>query len=139
MCRSMPGNVGRSRSWTLDGQPLYLRSRSKSLMYCNEKFHYKITHTTHTRVFSALMLLVGRQDGHLAGKKLSGGVLAWLSVCSEVQTCVWPSGCHCHSMSLASVKSRLVLPFCYQLTWVIPDKGPLNGCVHATHTCTQNG
>jgi len=32
-------------------------------------------------------------------------------------------------MSLASVKSRLVLPFWYQLTWVVPDKGPLNGCV----------
>jgi len=32
-------------------------------------------------------------------------------------------------MSLASVKSRLVLPFWYQLTWVVPDKGPLNGFV----------
>jgi len=30
--------------------------------------------------FSALMLLLGRQEGHLACKKLSGGVLAWLSV-----------------------------------------------------------
>jgi len=30
--------------------------------------------------FSALTLLVGRQEGHLACKKLSGGVLAWLSV-----------------------------------------------------------
>jgi len=29
--------------------------------------------------FSALMLLVGRQEGHPARKKLSGGVLAWLS------------------------------------------------------------
>ena len=38
------------------------------------------------------------------------------------------SGCHCHSLSLASVKSRLVLPFWYRLTWVVPDKGPLNGC-----------
>jgi len=28
-------------------------------------------------VFSALMLLVGRQEGHPAYKKLSGGVLAW--------------------------------------------------------------
>ena len=60
---------------------------------------------------------------------LSGGVLAWLSVWSEVQTCIWPSWCHCHSLSLASVKSRLVLPFWYRLTWVVPDKGPLNGCV----------
>jgi len=32
--------------------------------------------------FSALTLLVGRHEGHLACKKLSGGVLAWLSVWS---------------------------------------------------------
>ena len=38
--------------------------------------------------FSALTLLVGRQEGHPASKKLSGGVLAWLSVLSEVQTCI---------------------------------------------------
>jgi len=24
-------------------------------------------------------------------KKLSGGVLPWLDVCSKVQTCIWPS------------------------------------------------
>ena len=41
--------------------------------------------------FSALTLLVGRQEGHRACKKLSGGVLAWLSVWSEMQTCIWPS------------------------------------------------
>jgi len=29
--------------------------------------------------FSALTLLVGRQEGHPACKKLSGGMLAWLS------------------------------------------------------------
>jgi len=60
---------------------------------------------------------------------LSGGVLAWLSVWSEVQTYIWPSWCHCHWLFLASVKSRLVLPFWYQLTRVVPDEGPLNGCV----------
>ena len=41
--------------------------------------------------FSALTLLVGRQEGHAACKKLSGGVLAWLSVWSEVQTCICPA------------------------------------------------
>ena len=41
--------------------------------------------------FSASTLLVGWQEGHLACKKLSGGMLAWLSVWSEVQTCIWPS------------------------------------------------
>jgi len=38
--------------------------------------------------FSALTLLVRRQEGHPACKKQSGGVLAWLSVWSEVQTCI---------------------------------------------------
>jgi len=42
-------------------------------------------------VFNALMLLVGWQEGHLSCKKLSGGVLAWLSVWGEVQICLWPS------------------------------------------------
>jgi len=32
--------------------------------------------------FSALTLLVGRREGHPACKKLSDGVLAWLSVWS---------------------------------------------------------
>ena len=41
--------------------------------------------------FSALTLLVGRQEGHPACKKQSGGVLAWLSVWGEVQACIWPS------------------------------------------------
>ena len=41
--------------------------------------------------FSALTLLVGRQEGHLACKKLSGGVLAWLSFWSKLHTCIWPS------------------------------------------------
>jgi len=49
-------------------------------------------HVTHFRIlhplkylctaFSALTLLVGRQEGHPACKKLSDGVLAWLSVWS---------------------------------------------------------
>jgi len=37
--------------------------------------------------FSALTLLVG----HPACKKLSDGVLVWLSVWGKVQTCIWPS------------------------------------------------
>jgi len=46
----------------------------------------------HIFAFSALMLLVGWQEGHPACKKLlSGGVLAWLSVWSKMQTCIWPS------------------------------------------------
>ena len=55
--------------------------------------------------------------------KNCGGVLAWLSVWSKVQTCLWPSWCHCHSLSLASVKSTLVLPFWYWLTQIVLENG----------------
>jgi len=43
--------------------------------------------------FSALALLVGQQEGHPACKKLSGEVLAWLSVWSKVQMIcmIWSS------------------------------------------------
>jgi len=86
------------------------------------------------------MLLLGQQEGHLACKKLSNGVLAWLSVWSEGQTCIQPSWYHCHSLSLASVKSRLVLPFWYWLTRVVPEKGPLNGrvCVKVWQSHNQS-
>jgi len=40
--------------------------------------------------FSALTLLVGRQEGSLACKN-SGVVLAWLSALGEVHICIWPS------------------------------------------------
>jgi len=40
--------------------------------------------------FSALTLLVGCQEGHLAHKNLSDEVLAWLIFLSEVQiACIW--------------------------------------------------
>jgi len=74
------------------------------------------------------MLLVGQQEGHPACKKLSGGVLAWLCLgrgadLRMVQLIPLPL-----LMSLASVKSRLILPLWYLLTWVVPDKGLLNKC-----------
>jgi len=98
---------------------------------CHTPFTFTLPYLnfTHLFAFSALTLLVGQQEGHPACKKLSGGVLAWLSVWSEVQICIWSSWCHCHSLSLASVKSRLVLPFWYRLTRIVSDKGPLNGSV----------
>jgi len=56
-----------------------------------------------TDAFSALTLLDGWQEEHSAYKKLSGGMLAWLCVQGEVQTCIWPRWCHYHSPSLAPV------------------------------------
>jgi len=40
--------------------------------------------------------------------------------------CIWSS--HCHQSSLASLKSRMVLPFWCRLTQVAVEKRPLNGC-----------
>ena len=68
-----------------------------------------MSYSVHACAFSALMLLVLRQEGQPACKKLSGGVLAWLSV--------------------ITIKFTLVLPFWYWLTRVVPEKGPLNVCV----------
>jgi len=61
-----------------------------------QAFMHADSNICHTSVhpmyaFSALTLLVGRQEGHPACKKLSGEVLAWLSVWSELQTCIQPS------------------------------------------------
>jgi len=78
--------------------------------------------------FIALTLLVGRQEGHPACKKLSGGVLSWLL-----------SGARCRfAYGLADATAThclLVLPFWYWLTRVVPDKGPLNGCVCVCGCC----
>ena len=60
---------------------------------------------------------------------ISGAVLAWLSVWSEVQTAYGPADATSTSLSFASVKSRLVSPFWYRLIRVVPDRGLLNGCV----------
>jgi len=103
------------------------------LVYLFSCFWGVIYLASNTLAFSALTLAIGWKGIRLV-KKLSGGVLAWLSVWSEVQTYIWPSWYHCHSLSLAPVKSRLVLPFWYQLTRVVADKGPLNArvCVCVT-------
>ena len=52
---------------------------------------YLVSYVSAFNAFSALLLLVGRQEGHLSCKKLSGGVLVWLSVWSKVQTYILPS------------------------------------------------
>jgi len=58
--------------------------------------------------FSALMVLVGWQQGHPTCKNLSGEVLAWFSVWSEVQMiCIFAADATA-TPSLAPVKSRMV-------------------------------
>ena len=91
----------------------------------------------YSNAFSALTLLVGRSEGHPACKKLSGGVLAWLSVWSEVQTYIWPSWCHCYSLFIASVKSRLVFTFLVPAHLGSPGQGLFNWFVFCC-CCTPN-
>jgi len=81
--------------------------------------------------FSALMLLVEWLKGHPVCKNLSGEVLAWLSVWSEVQMmCIWCSWCHCHPIICCSSKIQNGLPYLTgvglpRMSW---EKRPLNGC-----------
>jgi len=67
----------------------------------------------------ALTLLVGWQEGHLACKKLSGGLPAWLSVWGEVQIWIWPSWSHCHSLYLAPVNPEWYI-FLLGFTFLVP-------------------
>ena len=58
----------------------------------------------------ALTLLVGRQERHPASKKTEcwgAGVVICLEWTADLHMASW---CHCYSLSLASVTSRLVLP-----------------------------
>ena len=78
-----------SHSLTQDG---VLRDRLSRLSDGNFVIR-RLSHQAYWQysAFSALMLLVGRQEGRPACKKLSGGVLAWLSVWNDLQTCIWSS------------------------------------------------
>ena len=85
--------LGHQKS-AVNGEASVTESRSHR---CAESTQHELQRNTSTPLcdtqilacaFSAFTLLVGRQEGHPACKKLSGGVLAWLSVWSEVQTCM---------------------------------------------------
>jgi len=58
--------------------------------------HQRIQYTA-VNAFSALALLVGRQEGHPACNKLSSEGLAWLSVWSEAQLMPLPLTISCSS------------------------------------------
>jgi len=81
----------------------YIISSSLLYQFLIEFFSFKCKQSTDRNT-------VGRQEGHPACKKLSGGVLAWLSVCRERGADLHTTQLHCNSLSLASFKSRLVLP-----------------------------
>jgi len=63
--------------------------------------HYYAKHWCGIIMIESCLQCFGWQEGHLACKKLSGEVLAWLSVWGKVQICIWSSWYQCHSLSLA--------------------------------------
>jgi len=79
--------------------------------------------------FSALTLLVGRQEGHPAVKKTErwgAGVVIYLERGADLHMArlmPLPLTVSCFS------KIQIGSPFWYRLTRVVLDKGPLNGCV----------
>ena len=81
--------------------------------------------------FSALTLLVGRQEGHPACKKLSGELLVWLSYWSEVQTCIIMARLMPLPLTVSRF-SKIEIGFTYLIPahlGIVPKKGPLNVCV----------
>jgi len=67
--------------------------------------------------------LFGRQEERPACKKLSDGVLAWLSVWSVAQMiCVWSSWCHCHPIISCFSEIQNGLPSWCWLTQVVLEK-----------------
>ena len=97
-----------------------------------------MSHFTHwhfsAMAFSALTLLVGRQEGHPACKKLSGEVLAWLSDLK--------GGADLHMAQLMPLpltvsffsKIQIGSTFLIPAHLGSPRKGPLNGCCWCVHT-----
>jgi len=85
---------------------------------------------TGSSAFSALTLLVGRQEMHLACKNRV--VECWHDYLSAArcrlaytaQLMPLPLTASCFS------KIQMSLPFWYRLTRVVPDKGLLNGCMY---------
>jgi len=79
--------------------------------------------------FSALTLLVGRQEGHPACKKPVVGCWRGFLSGARCRLDCGPADATATNLSPASVKSRLVLLLWYWLTRVVPDKGSLIRCV----------
>jgi len=80
--------------------------------------------------FSALTLLVGQQEGHPACKNewYGAGVVICLEQGADLhmaQLMPLPLTVSCFS----KIQIGFTPHFWYRLTWVVPEKGPINGCV----------
>ena len=76
--------------------------------------------------FGALTLLVRQQEGHPASKNWVVGCWRGYLSGARCRLTHGPADATTTHCRFASVKSRLVLPFRYRLTRVVPEKGPLN-------------
>jgi len=87
----------------------------------------------HFVAFSALTLLSGQQEVHLAHKNWV--MRCWYGHLSAAK-CKWfvygPADATATPSSLASLKSRMVLSVWYQLIQVVLEKRPLNRCSSST-------
>jgi len=88
--------------------------------------------------FNALILLVGRQEGHPACKNWM--VRYWHGICRQpaAMICMWSSWCHCHPVISCSSKIQNGLPFWCQLTQVVLEKRPLNGCSSSSSSSSSS-
>ena len=65
---------------------------------------------------------LGGRKGIWPVKNWVMGVLAWLSVLSDVKTCIWPSWCHCDWYTLNTLTKYIATH-----THTHPFNGPLSG------------
>jgi len=91
--------------------------------------HYVDYHCLQCFAFSASMLSIGWQEGHLACKKTewwgAGMVISLERVTDLHMTQLMLLPLTVSSFS----KIQIGFTFLDWLTWVVPEKGPLNGCV----------
>jgi len=75
------------------------------------------------------MLLAGRQEGTPPVKNWEVGCWRGYLSGAMCRFAYGPADATATHCLLLQWNSDWFLPFWYRLTWVVPDKGPLNGCV----------
>jgi len=104
-----------------------IKNRSAKVKIVQTFWHIMYSKSRWLGAFSALTLLVGSQEEHLAYEWWGVNVVICLDQDADclhmVQLMPLPS-----PSSFASFKSRLVLHFGYSLTQVVLEKKLLNGC-----------
>jgi len=98
---------------------------SSSVRASNAAYLYTTVRLSCIQCFDAVGWAAGRASGLQKTWVMGWWRHGYLSG-ARCRLAYGPADAFYHSLSLASVKSRLVLPFWYWLTRVVPDYGPLN-------------